>query len=1209
MAIVLQCPNCQTNVYPQAEWLGKKARCRKCKNTFVLELPKQSAQPTQQTQPAQQTQQTESARPTRSARPAQPKQAETPKSASTEEILNAIQSQITPVPSTLAYKLALVLVSFVMMLLPLIYLGLVIGLAAGAVAYGYYGLAIFELNAAKSRRGGGALLAAYVGPLVASAVAVVFMFKPFFAGAGHSSKPRSLDRKSEPLLFAFVERLCHSVHAPVPKRIDIDAEVNASASFRNGFLSLFRPNDLVLTIGMPLVSGLTLRELGGVLAHEFGHFSQGMGMRLNYVVRSINHWFARVVYERDALDEWLADTAQGLDLRISWVLYFAMFMVWLTRRILWLFMLIGHACSCWLMRQMEYDADLHEIRFAGSSAFQSTSGKLRRLGFAYQQSIEELQNFFMDGKLVNNIPRLVQLNRDGLSKTQQQEIEKGLEEEKPGWFDTHPIDKDRVAVAQKVADEGVFRLEAPASVLFKDFDSQCKQVSKDFFQGVFEDEFHDNMLVDVEHLLSFKESSLEATQACKRFFGIHFLVPRMIAFASPTNRGIAEKSTTEQLKKMRQFMIDRLATYDRQSKVFDNADTKWLLCHQAMAVHNMELKLDAKDWPDIPVKTRQETAEAAEHHRKTLASLHDHLAQFETAFSQRVDAAVQWLFAKSQSVDHVTRVLRSMSVLQQNYPQMVTLRNDMAAISTLIHFAKANEFTKTQATAFENYGTRINQNIVGLLQQFIGTSYPFEHAKGQIDLATYFVPKALAADDIAEVLMSTEQMLANYHALYFRSIGVLASIVQNVESQLGLPPQADPEEENVEESADCSSLPNDELSLAELQESLPPLESSTFANLPTAPSAYSELSPAAFSQAPPLPAPAQSASSGWSMKLILIVAAVVTIPILLLVGVSVIVLLYAFVNDVPGERGRMLSQNKQLNSIPRPPSFSRPNAPTNPNNSANSGAPNPPQTMPGTQRPSLPNPSIPGRPNPGRPNNIPFGNMPMSNGQIDNPESVASPQNSKPNIGVPSNPLVRQTPAALPTLEQNLAELKQAGLTPKAWMPMSRLMNTEVVEEKRSELLNIVREHLQFDRKTRTPNAWVVFSRWADVSCEKELVAALEPHGKLSPPDARSVLEALGRIGNPEHIETFVGYLGDTWCQDSAKDVLGRFGSKAEDSLLKYLTDSREPRDQRQIAQVLQKCGTSKSIPILENLTKSKDVFLSRDAQAAMKEIRKRESQ
>src|SRR5262249_52685544 len=163
-------------------------------------------------------------------------------------------------------------------------------------------------------------------------------------------EPITLDPKAEPLLFAFVQKICALVGAPKPSRIDVDCQANASAGLRRGLWS----RDLVLTIGLPLVSGLDMRQFAGVLAHEFGHFAQGAGMRLSYVIRNINFWFARVVYERDAWDQKLDQTARGSDLRIGVVLHAARGCVWVSRRILWALMQAGHAISCFMLRQMEY---------------------------------------------------------------------------------------------------------------------------------------------------------------------------------------------------------------------------------------------------------------------------------------------------------------------------------------------------------------------------------------------------------------------------------------------------------------------------------------------------------------------------------------------------------------------------------------------------------------------------------------------------------------------------------------------------------------------------------------------------------------------------------------------------------------------------------------------------------------------------------------
>ena len=79
----------------------------------------------------------------------------------------------------------------------------------------------------------------------------------------------------------------------------------------------------MLTIGLPLVAGLSAREFGGVLAHEFGHFAQGGGMRLTAVVRGVNAWFGRVVYERDEWDETLERWSSRTDWRVRIVLMLA----------------------------------------------------------------------------------------------------------------------------------------------------------------------------------------------------------------------------------------------------------------------------------------------------------------------------------------------------------------------------------------------------------------------------------------------------------------------------------------------------------------------------------------------------------------------------------------------------------------------------------------------------------------------------------------------------------------------------------------------------------------------------------------------------------------------------------------------------------------------------------------------------------------------
>jgi Zn-dependent protease with chaperone function len=176
------------------------------------------------------------------------------------------------------YQIALFLVAVFMILLPMIYVGFIV-----LAGYGVYWYAIH----AKVFLGGfiGGLyvflfkLVVYFGPIFGGIVAIFFMFKPLFARPPKRPETMTLNPALEPKLYQFIAHLSDLLSAPMPKSIEMDCELNASAHFRRGWLSFFG-NDLVLTIGLPLVAGMDVRQLAAVVAHEFGHFTQGTAMRL-----------------------------------------------------------------------------------------------------------------------------------------------------------------------------------------------------------------------------------------------------------------------------------------------------------------------------------------------------------------------------------------------------------------------------------------------------------------------------------------------------------------------------------------------------------------------------------------------------------------------------------------------------------------------------------------------------------------------------------------------------------------------------------------------------------------------------------------------------------------------------------------------------------------------------------------------------------------
>lgn len=412
---------------------------------------------------------------------AQPAGLSTSGALTVEEVLGAFQGSIPRTPVPFLYQIGLVIVAVTMIILPLIYLAL-IGAAGWAV---YYWAAHFTFLLGGP---GGARLQvvkflAYATPLVIGGVVVLFMIKPLFARRPARAQPLALNRDAEPVLFAFIERICEIVGAPKPKRIDIDCNLNASAGFRRGLLS-FLGNDLVLTIGLPLVAGMNMRQLAGVIAHEFGHFTQGFGMRLTYLIRTINAWFFRVACERDALDVSLDRVAEeGGDWRVIIIANLARLAVWASRLLLKALLFTGHLIGCFMLRQMEYDADSYEIKLAGSGAFESAFRRLHVLGEILGRAYKNMRTAWnLSHELPNNFPAHILRHDASFSDSERTKLEDTMGLEPTRWFDTHPSNGDRIRRARQAGEPGVFHLELPATMLFANFDVAARQVTMLHYQ-------------------------------------------------------------------------------------------------------------------------------------------------------------------------------------------------------------------------------------------------------------------------------------------------------------------------------------------------------------------------------------------------------------------------------------------------------------------------------------------------------------------------------------------------------------------------------------------------------------------------------------------------------------------------------------------------------------------------------------------------------
>jgi Zn-dependent protease with chaperone function len=558
-------------------------------------------------------------------------------------ILAEFKGTIARPRTSVLYHACLFLIAGTMLALPVIYLAMV-----GLLAWITYHHAVYDwapIMRFGGFAGGGRVLIVkfivYAIPLFAGIVVLFFMFKPLLAKPARQAQPLAMNPADNPLLYAFISKICDIVGAPAPNRIDMDCRLNASASFRRGFRSM-TGNDLVLTIGLPLVANLSTRELAGIIAHEFGHFTQGAGMRLSYLIRSINFWFARVAYQRDAWDQALENWAnREQDFRVLMIVWSVQIAVWFSRLILKTLMLIGHIFAGFMLRQMEYDADAYQIQAVGSETFEITHRKLATLDAAVTQTYKLVKvQWKKSRQLPDNLSELIRQTHENLPPGILQKIDDTLGLHRTSLFDSHPSAADRIRRGRMAGAPGIFHDDRPASSLFASFEHPARFVTLLHYA-----EDHGIPITD-KNLLRVESTQPESVRgystasksvADEYFLGVlPLLMPLQIAPPVPSVNYEADITELNQLSTGLQQIAGQLAPMTGQ---YEEASLELLQARAALRL----LEAGAPIQPEAfgLAEATVPSAQAAESEATdTRAALRHSLREISTALSRRLQLAL-----------------------------------------------------------------------------------------------------------------------------------------------------------------------------------------------------------------------------------------------------------------------------------------------------------------------------------------------------------------------------------------------------------------------------------------------------------------------------------------------------------------------------------------------------------------------------------------
>ncbi len=706
------------------------------------------------------------------------------------QVFAGLEKGIETPPKGLGYALWAGIVLLLMVLLPCIYVALI-----GLTGYGvYYHLVNHHEMLQVRVRGKGYLfiLLAYVAPAIIGGLIALFMLKPLLARPQAQKQGYELDPQREPILYEFIRRVCDAVGAPQPGVIELTMDVNAAAGPRKGLFSLIQ-RDLRLVIGIPLVAGTTVQQLGGVLAHEFGHFSQSTGMILSNLIHRINIWFLRVVFERDAWDDWLTSTAKQSDIRIGWVLHLGRLGVWLSRKILHGLMLMGWAVSGRFSQHMEFDADRYETQLAGSDNFKETSLLLPVLATGHQMIIPTIRESLSRREIVDDFPRLIVEQVKLLTPEQVDQIKKNVLDQQTRWIDTHPSTRDRIDSALKETAAGILQANAPASVLFRDFDRFCLAFTKHYFQTEVELDLSNFTVTQAGQMLAAEQEQTQRQNQAVDYTTVAIPLSRPIQWGEEITETLHDPQLAlPELKRLRSKILKcRPAAIDAHSN-YSRSQRAVTATAMALAYHECglaaEKKLKQSEWETI-----ESTRKDLEAKLQSVVDAVPALAEYERLLGRRVTLGLRVWQAivdgpKREQLADWLKALRQFDELRPELFRMqVSQTKQEYILSTFGKYLEDERIVRGIQ--------RVNKELVAHVRNVFSelSAIPHPFSESTMSIADSLVDELPPLSDPFVVFRLSEMLGEHADSIQARLMLNLLSFAAEGEKSLGLEPlpQAD----------------------------------------------------------------------------------------------------------------------------------------------------------------------------------------------------------------------------------------------------------------------------------------------------------------------------------------------------------------------------------------------------------------------------------
>jgi len=458
---------------------------------------------------------------------------------------------------------------------------------------------------------------------------------------------------------------------------------------------------------------------------------------------------------------------------------------------------------------MEFDADRHQVRVTGSDNFDPTFHSIRCLGAATNAAFSDLNAAWRERRLCDDLPALIRARHADMPGEVRTALLQAGKDNKTRWFDSHPCDTDRLKSAKREEAPGIFKIEEPATILFRDFSELSRIATMLFYKKKMGAAFQPAQLAKAETLVAARVEVEQSHDALKAYF-LELIDPVRPVFPDRlTGRPPAPHAAAEQLLHLRSKLLElepaaRKAA-EKYKAAFDRAAT--LSAVEELRTAGIS-KSGAKD-PTLDAMSNEILAAQESKSRNDYAAAQAIISRAESIGIERmnlalsIDAAAQSASAEVIDADEDGAdyeladepgtgsgdlVFTTLVVMRPAAPDVQALSSHLTALGILMSRVKSSNNSKPLVDAILWHSRKASGLLRDIHHQLGNVPYPYTDDGKRLTLARYVVPTMPPYNQIGKVGAAADGTIEAYGSLYMRLMSDLASRAQKVETDLGLPP-------------------------------------------------------------------------------------------------------------------------------------------------------------------------------------------------------------------------------------------------------------------------------------------------------------------------------------------------------------------------------------------------------------------------------------